>query len=180
MDCATQKFSSTACLLRHEREAHGLHGHGDKPYPCHFMDCDRSLPGQGFPRQWNLRDHMKRVHHYSPPNSPPSDYPSPPISHCSTEGIAPHHHRKRSPASLTGTKRPKGVVPIQSAKKETSAPDADPQLEQHMKLKAYIDRTYTNLDQRDTEAFERYHADLAQLQSLARNIRRKDAHRRAY
>lgn len=82
-NCNSVRFSSTACLLRHEREAHALHGHGDKPYLCHFQDCERAQPFKGFPRQWNLRDHMKRVHGYtgpepchkggrlpSPPNSP--------------------------------------------------------------------------------------------------------------
>ena len=64
--CASLEFSSNACLFRHEREAHGMHGHGDNPYPCHFRDCDRAKPGQGFPRRWNLWDHMKRVHDYKP------------------------------------------------------------------------------------------------------------------
>lgn len=28
------------------------------------MDCDRSKQGNGFPRRWNQRDHMRRVHDY--------------------------------------------------------------------------------------------------------------------
>jgi hypothetical protein len=39
-----------------------MHGHGEKPYLCTYEGCERSLPGHGFPRQWNLRDHMRRVH----------------------------------------------------------------------------------------------------------------------
>ena len=72
--CEGARFSSTACLLRHEREAHGLHGHGDKPFLCMYDGCERAVPGNGFPRQWNLRDHMKRVHndHGSAGGSPPS------------------------------------------------------------------------------------------------------------
>ncbi|KAK2629886.1 hypothetical protein QTJ16_000706 [Diplocarpon rosae] len=60
--CKDLQFSSTACLLRHEREAHAMHGHGDKPFACPYEGCERGLPGNGFPRHWNLRDHMKRVH----------------------------------------------------------------------------------------------------------------------
>lgn len=63
ISCENARFSSTACLLRHEREAHAMHGHGDKPYLCPHPECDRAHPGFGFPRQWNLKDHMRRVHH---------------------------------------------------------------------------------------------------------------------
>ncbi|PHH64701.1 hypothetical protein CDD81_4142 [Ophiocordyceps australis] len=72
--CQAARFSSTACLLRHEREAHGLHGHGEKPFLCTHVGCERSTTGHGFPRQWNLRDHMKRVHndHSSSSGSPPA------------------------------------------------------------------------------------------------------------
>lgn len=79
--CEGARFSSTACLLRHEREAHGLHGHGDKPYLCVYEGCERSVPGNGFPRQWNLRDHMKRVHndHRTVAGSPPSGAGTQPV-----------------------------------------------------------------------------------------------------
>lgn len=60
--CAKQEFSSTACLLRHEREAHGMHGHGDRPHLCFYPGCERGFAGNGFPRRYNLYDHMRRVH----------------------------------------------------------------------------------------------------------------------
>ncbi|KAH6850043.1 hypothetical protein B0I37DRAFT_103209 [Chaetomium sp. MPI-CAGE-AT-0009] len=73
--CQNARFSSTACLLRHEREAHAMHGHGEKPYLCTYEGCERSIAGHGFPRQWNLRDHMRRVHNdngtAAQPASPP-------------------------------------------------------------------------------------------------------------
>jgi hypothetical protein len=39
-----------------------MHGHGDKPFLCTHDGCERGIPGNGFPRHWNLRDHEKRVH----------------------------------------------------------------------------------------------------------------------
>ncbi|KAK3357619.1 hypothetical protein B0T25DRAFT_589856 [Lasiosphaeria hispida] len=78
--CQNARFSSTACLLRHEREAHAMHGHGEKPYLCTYEGCERSQPGHGFPRQWNLRDHMRRVHNdngtTAQPASPPPSGPA--------------------------------------------------------------------------------------------------------
>lgn len=63
-DCEDLRFSSNACLFRHEREAHGLHNHGHNPFLCKFVNCERAKPTNGFPRKWNLRDHMKRMHNY--------------------------------------------------------------------------------------------------------------------
>lgn len=73
--CAESQFSSAACRLRHEREAHGMHGHGERPYMCKFEGCDRASYGNGFPRRWNLNDHMKRVHDYVDPETSPGSSP---------------------------------------------------------------------------------------------------------
>jgi len=58
-----------------------MHGHGEKPYLCTYEGCERSTAGHGFPRQWNLRDHMRRVHNdngtmAAPASPPPSGPPS--------------------------------------------------------------------------------------------------------
>ncbi|KAL9098044.1 MAG: hypothetical protein Q9163_006217 [Psora crenata] len=181
-DCALLKFSSTACLLRHEREAHGLHGHGDKPYPCLFQDCDRSQPGQGFPRQWNLRDHMKRVHGFVVPDSSNNgnDYPSPTSSHCSAE-VQGTVRRKRSPESSQGaaSKKSRNGTGLKSTGNVTQpayqgGPAASSH-QQYLMLKLRMDRTYSDLDPRDIAGFERYKADLAHLQYIAAEIRRGEA-----
>ncbi|KAI9662075.1 MAG: hypothetical protein M1829_006214 [Trizodia sp. TS-e1964] len=78
--CLNTQFSSTACLLRHEREAHGMHGHGEKL--CRFQNCDRSQPGHGFPRSWNRLDHMRRVHDSS--DKAPSNASSSPTQSLAT------------------------------------------------------------------------------------------------
>jgi hypothetical protein len=78
--CESSRFSSTACLLRHEREAHAMHGHGDKPYLCTSEGCERGAAGNGFPRHWNLRDHMRRVHNDPGPTKSSGSGSPPPSS----------------------------------------------------------------------------------------------------
>ncbi|RSM09079.1 hypothetical protein CDV31_007846 [Fusarium ambrosium] len=61
VSCEGLRLSSVACLLRHEREAHGMHkSTGD--LLCVYEGCERAAPGNGFRRRWNLRDHLKRIH----------------------------------------------------------------------------------------------------------------------
>ncbi len=43
-----------------------MHTHGYKPFNCEVESCERAVPGNGFPRHWNLGDHMKRVHQIEP------------------------------------------------------------------------------------------------------------------
>lgn len=47
-----------------------MHGHGDRPHLCFYPGCERGVAGNGFPRRYNLYDHMKRVHdHKDEPSS---------------------------------------------------------------------------------------------------------------
>ncbi|KAF2796009.1 hypothetical protein K505DRAFT_323658 [Melanomma pulvis-pyrius CBS 109.77] len=113
--CVGVQFSSTACLLRHEREAHGMHGHGSRPHLCHFSDCERSVPGHGFPRRYNLFDHMKRVHDFTGPTNEPSP-PAPSQAPTSRKTLS----RKRKSTADDGSEK----------RQKVPKPTAQQQLEQ--------------------------------------------------
>ena len=120
-------FSSTACLLRHEREAHGMHGHGEKPYQCEFTDCERSFSGNGFPRRWNLQDHMKRVHDYTGPlGSSGSTSPSP--SSVSSVGQGKVHVtiRKKRTSNHPQVQQPKRTKSVSATKTHARPLDVQP------------------------------------------------------
>ncbi|KAL4875617.1 hypothetical protein BJY04DRAFT_154525 [Aspergillus karnatakaensis] len=110
MDAQLQ-FSSNACLFRHEREAHGLHGHGDNPHLCLFEGCDRSIPGYGFPRRWNLFDHMRRVHDYASSERPSSPDASPVMNQSKKKESA---GRKRRVTGVSGAQPMKRTRSTQS------------------------------------------------------------------
>ncbi|ATY64489.1 C2H2 finger domain-containing [Cordyceps militaris] len=117
--CEDARFSSTACRLRHEREAHGLHGHGNKPFLCTHEGCERAQDGNGFPRQWNLRDHMKRVH--NDVGDVPAPAPAPVVN--------PAKGRKRKnetqEAPVVERKVPTKPTQQQSARKNSTKPLLD-------------------------------------------------------
>ena len=81
-----------------------MHGHGSRPHLCHFTDCERSVPGNGFPRRYNLFDHMKRVHDYTGPTTEPSP-PAPPAQRKAVT------RKRRSTADEAGERRQKVAKP---------------------------------------------------------------------
>lgn len=84
-----------------------MHGHGDKPYLCTYEGCDRAVAGNGFPRNWNLRDHMRRVH--SDNGSSLSTRSGPPSPGANGHKEAKSRKRKSDPIakSSSGRKSPK-------------------------------------------------------------------------
>ncbi|THC91087.1 hypothetical protein EYZ11_009449 [Aspergillus tanneri] len=181
MDAQLQ-FSSNACLFRHEREAHGFHGHGDNPHLCLFEGCDRSIPGYGFPRRWNLFDHMRRVHDYASSERPSSPDASP------TGGQAPKKKegsgRKRRVAGVSGTQTMKRTRSTQSqtnplkAVQQTSA--------HHGQRLQNAERNYYNCRSRlleelgsitpqDSSMHEKVNASLQELITLGLNYRHIEA-----
>ncbi|KAK7923986.1 C2H2 transcription factor [Apiospora marii] len=184
--CENARFSSTACLLRHEREAHAMHGHGDKPYLCTYEGCDRAVPGCGFPRNWNLRDHMRRVH-----NDNGQSLSSGAPSSTSGRGSASHSTKGRKRKSKDSTELSShGRKPVS---KTSAADDAaaaaraaeQPLIEQWYEhrsaLQEYLQR-YDNpvafelLDQ-TSEAGEHF----SNMEKISRKLKKsRESHRRAY
>ncbi|KAM3467677.1 hypothetical protein MY5147_008697 [Beauveria neobassiana] len=64
--CEDARFSSNACLLRHEREAHGCYGHGQKPFFCSYEGYTGERPyqcvlcGDTFSRSDILKRHFNK------------------------------------------------------------------------------------------------------------------------
>ncbi|KAF7713159.1 Zinc finger C2H2 type domain-containing protein [Penicillium ucsense] len=56
-----QGFTYSGGLLRHQREVHKKNNDSKKPLMCPYADCNRST-GNGFTRQENLREHLRRRH----------------------------------------------------------------------------------------------------------------------
>ena len=78
-----------------------MHGHGAKPFLCKFDGCERAHENHGFPRRWNLLDHMKRVHGYSasePSNNSDSPSPSDSSNHNSQKDPATGQRKRRTPS----------------------------------------------------------------------------------
>lgn len=56
-----QGFTYSGGLLRHQREVHKKNVDARKPLMCPYPDCNRST-GNGFTRQENLKEHLRRRH----------------------------------------------------------------------------------------------------------------------
>ncbi|KAL1963075.1 hypothetical protein VTN77DRAFT_8721 [Rasamsonia byssochlamydoides] len=182
--CMAQKlhFSSNACLFRHEREAHGFHGHGDNPHLCLFEGCDRSIPGYGFPRRWNLYDHMKRVHDYTS-----SDQPSSPENN-SAGGQASKkkdsvRKRKVTKTTTIGAQTMKRTRSTSSQGNGSKATHASANYSQRLQnaeknyynCRARLLEELSNITPQDSAMHEKVNASLQELITLGLNYRQLEA-----
>jgi hypothetical protein len=78
-----------------------MHGHGDRPHLCFYTGCERGLSGNGFPRRYNLFDHMKRVHDHREDTS--TGLPSPETANADPSGAHKKTagRKRKAPSSTT-------------------------------------------------------------------------------
>lgn len=178
---AQLQFSSNACLFRHEREAHGLHGHGDNPHRCLFEGCDRSVPGYGFPRRWNLFDHMRRVHDYSTSER----LSSPETSSSNSQGPRKRDNsgRKRRVTGTSGAqtmKRPRPVPAQANPMKTRQGPSHHGQKlltaeRNYYNCRSRLLQQLGNITPKDSAMHEKANASLQELITLGLNYRHVEA-----
>lgn len=185
--CVSVTFSSSACMLRHEREAHGMHGHGENL--CFFQTCERSQPGNGFRRRWNLGDHMKRMHDYvGPALSAGSSSPTPSSASSLYQGIPSKRRRPSNVSQNEPTKRTKPkagtranskvakpIAPASSQRKHRESMDKMFQEKMFHEKKAALAASLENLDPKNVLASEQITADYNVLQTIGMTIRRQEA-----
>lgn len=86
-----------------------MHGHGPKPHLCYFKECERAQEDNGFPRRWNLFDHMKRVHDFAG-TEPSNKSNSPAPSSSSPEPHVEVLKKKRTPSPIAQGSNKKAKV----------------------------------------------------------------------
>ncbi|PVI04703.1 hypothetical protein DM02DRAFT_159775 [Periconia macrospinosa] len=181
--CPNVQFSSTACLLRHEREAHALHGHGKNPNLCYYTDCERAMAGNGFRRRYNLFDHMKRVHDYTGPTNDASTSPSAESQAAKGRGVG--GRRKRSATDIGVQKKHKVTKATARKHLQQQQQQQEQQKQQHRaRIQEHFTKTRKSIidllnalngpDDLATEQLDRLSAGLGDLSRIASSHKNTD------
>ena len=118
-----------------------MHGHGAKPHLCSYKDCERAIPGNGFPRRYNLFDHMKRVHDYKVPPSPP--LPPADGTHRRTKPKAQNSRKRKSSAPSADELH----VPAKRTKLEAVSKSAEAPVHESVALSPQQSRRWSERNQ---------------------------------
>ncbi|OAL69263.1 hypothetical protein A7D00_6725 [Trichophyton violaceum] len=173
--CVDAHFSSNACLFRHEREAHGMHGHGENPHLCHFPACERSIPGNGFPRRWNLHDHMRRVHDYTSSDKASSPEGSPVTGAAGKKKDSAIRKRKGGSPNSQTMKRVRPVQSQTAAALKLAQAHSGQQLQNaersYYACLAQLQEELKNINPQDPTLHEKANARLQELHTLSLNYR---------
>ncbi|KAJ5519557.1 hypothetical protein N7463_000010 [Penicillium fimorum] len=177
---AQLRFSSNACLFRHEREAHGLHGHGDNPHLCLWEGCERAVPGNGFPRRWNLYDHMRRVHDYATSERHSSPETSPGAGQIKKKEPTGRKRRVTGATPAPTMKRTRSVhsqaSSIKATQTSTSLGQRLQNAEQNFfKCRSRLLEELSNISPQDTTMHEKVNASFQELFTLGMNYRHIEA-----
>ncbi|OQE91421.1 hypothetical protein PENNAL_c0009G08948 [Penicillium nalgiovense] len=177
---AQLRFSSNACLFRHEREAHGLHGHGDNPHLCLWEGCERAVPGNGFPRRWNLYDHMRRVHDYATSERHSSPETSPGAGQIKKKEPTGRKRRVTGATAAPTMKRTRSVHSQASSIKATQTSASLGQRLQNaeqnfFKCRSRLLEELGNISPQDTTLHEKVNASFQELFTLGLNYRQIEA-----
>ena len=162
-----------------------MHGHGPKPHLCYFKGCDRAKEDNGFPRRWNLFDHMKRVHDYSG-TEPSNKSSSPSPSSGSPEPYVDQAKKKRTPSpTIEGAAKKAKITASGHGTDLNGTPQNQVYLEdfsmvpdcQSQSLNqiwydqiAQVQARLQSLDPMDPRQLDQYQADTAILHNIGQNI----------
>jgi hypothetical protein len=108
-----------------------MHGHGEKPYLCSYEGCERSVAGHGFPRQWNLKDHMRRVHNDNGATAQPAS-PPPSGANTSTRGRKRKNdaQEKQPSQDKSSSRKSATKAAVETAASAPKQPEPHPQIEE--------------------------------------------------
>lgn len=161
-----------------------MHGHGDKPYLCTYEGCDRAVPGCGFPRNWNLRDHMRRVH-----NDNGTSLNIPTGAHSSSRGLssASAKGRKRkskdseTSAGRKSSSKPSAAEEAAAATAKMEAPLIDQWWQHRNELQAYLQRFDNPVNFEVLEQSGEASEHFAAMEKITRKLKKsREPHRRSH